>query len=1155
MATYTKASGYYTLSLDVTQSSQSTANNTSTLTLTIKLITGSTYFSDVRVGYKAAVTGGTPNPAVNVGYSSAAQISMQKNQTKTLWTGTVTVAHNSDGTKTLAAGAITAQLQTQTGNIVPNISLSNSTALTLTTIPRQSTITTTASSNVMGTARTISIARNSSSYTHTLTYAFGSATGTIATKTTSTSVSWTVPTSLAAQVATGSVQSTGTIYCKTYSGDTQIGSTTSATFTAKIPVSTVALGATSVAMGKAQTFTITRASTNLNHKITYTFGSTSGTAVSSATTSASWPVPTTFVGQLTNAASGTCTVVIETYNGTTSTAAAKVGSVTKTFTATIPASAVAAPSAAITMGTEGTVTITTINSALRHTVTYTFGSASGTIATTTASTSLRFTPPTTLTAQVAAGNSQGSGTITCETFNGTKSCGKTTATFSAKIPSADFSGNKTSLTMGAVIRFTMTGTGSNLSYKLTYNFASGAKTGTIVSSTTAGTYDWTVPTSLAAYVPTNYNSASCVVTCTTYNGTASCGTATHTISTVTIPKSALTLSATSVTFGSTTGVTLTVSPAANTLTHTFQYSMDNSTWTTLGTAKTSDTSYTWKPTAAQAANVTGASVTWYVRAITYNGTASPGTDTKSITMKVSNSGDTAAPTITLSAQSTTTTPSAFSGLYIQGYSSVKATLSITPHNAKIVSYTYKIGSVTRKTASGQSLSSYSATDTYALGTSGTFSLTFTCTDSHGFSSSATAVSITVQAYSLPKLKPRGNNSKIIVARSNGSTVTSDGTYLHLEFGFTHSQIKNASNAQRNWARAQYKIGSGSWTNVGDSTTDASYDVPVQNINAGLDAASVYTVQLRVYDSFTGDSGSGTTTTQTYTIPTDNIAVNVEHLTSGSGTSQITDDAIGIGMYAQYARRVDLGWEVLFNQGIYPDRFYARKSATSGGRSRIVVVENLNYTDMGVETGITTGTLLSAWLTKICTDYASTDYGHTLFMGRMTPGSRAFIFCYIYETYTTQDGLPQYCHGIYFPYSSASNDKSRGTMYRFGTANYAFWTEQYMPYKTMTPTLTYVQNDIVDSTNFGQIVCRNEGKVVSLRINITTTATSTGTTWTQIGTVPTGYRPGEWYYVNFPGETATFYRGALRVGTAGEIQIYKNNTNAMTIRQTLTYIMA
>lgn len=56
-------------------------------------------------------------------------------------------------------------------------------------------------SNVnMGSATKIAISRASSSFTHTLTYKFGSSTGTIVSKTTSTSASWTPAISLANQM-------------------------------------------------------------------------------------------------------------------------------------------------------------------------------------------------------------------------------------------------------------------------------------------------------------------------------------------------------------------------------------------------------------------------------------------------------------------------------------------------------------------------------------------------------------------------------------------------------------------------------------------------------------------------------------------------------------------------------------------------------------------------------------------------------------------------------------------------------------------------------------------------------------------------------------------------------------------------------------------
>lgn len=78
----------------------------------------------------------------------------------------------------------------------------------------------------IGTNTTISITRDNKNYTHTLTFKFGSYTGTIATKTTSTSVVWTpTASSLYAQIP-DAVSGYGTVTCQTYNGGTLIGTTT-----------------------------------------------------------------------------------------------------------------------------------------------------------------------------------------------------------------------------------------------------------------------------------------------------------------------------------------------------------------------------------------------------------------------------------------------------------------------------------------------------------------------------------------------------------------------------------------------------------------------------------------------------------------------------------------------------------------------------------------------------------------------------------------------------------------------------------------------------------------------------------------------------------------------------------------------------------------
>ena len=88
----------------------------------------------------------------------------------------------------------------------------------------------------MGKGVTINTPAVNSAYRHTLRYAFGSASGTIATGIAS-SVSWTPPVSLANQIPSATAGS-GTIYCDTYSGSTLLG-TKSVSITLTVPGSVV----------------------------------------------------------------------------------------------------------------------------------------------------------------------------------------------------------------------------------------------------------------------------------------------------------------------------------------------------------------------------------------------------------------------------------------------------------------------------------------------------------------------------------------------------------------------------------------------------------------------------------------------------------------------------------------------------------------------------------------------------------------------------------------------------------------------------------------------------------------------------------------------------------------------------------------------------
>jgi len=283
--------------------------------------------------------------------------------------------------------------------------------------------------------------------------------------------------------------------------------------------------------------------------------------------------------------------------------------------------------------------------------------------------------------------------------------------------------------MGNAQTFTITRAASNITHKLTY--AIGSASGTI--GTGIGTSKtWTVPASLAAQVASPDASATMTIYLTTYNGTAVCGSTVTGTFVAAIPTSTYTLSSTSV-YAGTGSITVNISRAATTLVHTVQYSADNSSWTTIGTAKTSATSVTWSPAYSLINNIPGTSSTYYLRVITYNGssaTGSVGNIVKTITVKVPNNSTTK-PTIssvTLTPYSSLSSP--FNTIFIQGYTRVRAAISASgKYSATIANYAL--------TVSGSTKSGSSSTQTMdsAVSVSGTVSVKVTVTDSRHADSS------------------------------------------------------------------------------------------------------------------------------------------------------------------------------------------------------------------------------------------------------------------------------------------------------------------------------------------------------------------------------------------------------------------------------------
>lgn len=208
--------------ITVTQNSQNVANNTSNVTVSVRFYRTNTGYTTYGSGTLYVKINGTTYT------TTLTQDHKITNSGIVLFTKTLDITHDSDGTKTLTCSA-------WINHNAPLTSSEQSYSQVLTTIPRKSILS--ASNGTLGTAQTLTVTRQSTSFTHTITYVCGTINGTICTKSSSTNISWTPLLDLATGAPNGS-----SVYISltitTYNGDTVIGSNTSS-ITCAIPTSVV----------------------------------------------------------------------------------------------------------------------------------------------------------------------------------------------------------------------------------------------------------------------------------------------------------------------------------------------------------------------------------------------------------------------------------------------------------------------------------------------------------------------------------------------------------------------------------------------------------------------------------------------------------------------------------------------------------------------------------------------------------------------------------------------------------------------------------------------------------------------------------------------------------------------------------------------------
>lgn len=221
---YQSWSNGYKIHLTLTEESTNTTNNTSVVSYKFWISNGSNNrFYDNDWSWNISIGGKT------IAISNFEFYVYPYNVTQTIASGQITVTHNSDGSLNMPYNVSVPNVNASNQYGVPAMALSGTWALT--TIPRTSGVTCTTAN--IGTAPTITISSASSSFTHKLTYSFGSLSGTIV-ESTSTKVytSWVIPTTFYAQIP-NATSGTGTITCYTYNGTTLIG-TSSCSFTVRV---------------------------------------------------------------------------------------------------------------------------------------------------------------------------------------------------------------------------------------------------------------------------------------------------------------------------------------------------------------------------------------------------------------------------------------------------------------------------------------------------------------------------------------------------------------------------------------------------------------------------------------------------------------------------------------------------------------------------------------------------------------------------------------------------------------------------------------------------------------------------------------------------------------------------------------------------------
>jgi len=244
------------------------------------------------------------------------------------------------------------------------------------------------------------------------------------------------------------------------------------------------------------------------------------------------------------------------------------------------------------------------------------------------------------------------------------------------------------------------------------------------------------------------------------------------------------------------------------------------------------------------------------------------------------------PSVSMSLAPVGSLPEAFDGLYVQGKTKVKATISAEgKYGASIKSYSMKVDGTT-----------YDSGDSYTSGylsKYGEFTVTGYAKDSREYTGS-TPKDITVIAYSKPKILD------VEASRCDkDGNLADDGTYLKIKAKRSYSPVK-ADGVQKNFCQIRYRYKAASASDYGDWVTILAGDsLSSDQVETGalLEGAlaidTTYMVQVQAVDTI-GDHAE-----TEITVPTDTVH------------NHKTKNGWGLGKYCEGENLLDCAWDAHF----------------------------------------------------------------------------------------------------------------------------------------------------------------------------------------------------------------------------------------------------